>query len=141
MKNKPEWQKHKRFIEQLEDKTLAAAEFTHLAHIRAAWYYLNQFSWAQASQNCCQSIKSFAESLGAKNKYNQTVSIAMLKLIQQRLKKMEPTKRTDWEFFISNNQDLIKDGLDILLGYYDESVLFSEPARSTFVPPIKDFDF
>ncbi len=136
---------HFEFIQKLEAKTLAAEEFTHLAHIRAAWFYLNQAdlkqcSWSEACTDCCDNIKQLAISLGASDKYNHTISVAMMKIVNQRLQLLEAKQRTCWSLFIKNNKDLIEHGLEILLSYYDERVLFSNRAKQSFITPKKDFN-
>ena len=137
---------HFKFIRDLEAKKLPAAEFTHVAHIRAAWFYLNQaglnqYTWDEARHRCCQAIRNFAISLGATDKYNHTISIAMMQLVSHRLNLIKQADRFNWYLFVDNNTDLIESGLEILLNYYDEAVLFSEPAKTTFIPPDREIKF
>ena len=140
---------HKEFITALEDKTLPEEMFTHEGHLRAAWIYLCEYEPQQATKKCCEAIKAYADSLGATDKFNLTISIALMKIISNRLitKDLKDSSAAvgqsegyDWENFKLHNKDFFENALAILFRYYDKEVLFSDRAKREFIQPTLAFN-
>ena len=126
------------FIRQFEDLSLQPEHFNHLGHLRIAWLYLSRYGMEQANFLVCRGIKTYAESLGAKDKFHLTITDALVKIIAQRMS----CKTTCWKNFLNKNNDLIEDAKSILLGYFSEELLFSDVARKTLVKSdLKDLNF
>ncbi len=122
------------FIRAIEDCTLPAAEFTHTAHVRLGYLYLCSGSFAQAIERTSCTIRRYATSLGAPQKYHETITVAYLALIHERL--AENGDGGGWEGFADANADLFDRGL--LLRSYRAVQLDSELARRVFVLPRAD---
>jgi hypothetical protein len=120
------------FISQFENQTLDPVHFSHTGHIRIAWLYLNAFEFENARQKVCSGIKRYAESLGATDKFNLTLTDALVKIIARR---MEPMSAPTWPSFLQENQDLFDNALGILGEYFSPDILFSEAAKIRLLPP------
>lgn len=119
------------FLAALEDCTLPAAEFTHTAHVRAAYLYLCAGSFGQAVDRTSNAIRRYATSLGAPQKYHETITVAYLALIQRHL--AERGDGGGWAGFAAANPELFK--RDLLLRWYSGADLDSALARRVFVLP------
>ena len=126
------------FLQKFENQTLDPEYFDHHGHLRLAWLYLSLFPLEQAIDKICAGIRDYAESLGATEKFNKTITIAIVKIMANRT---SGTARNCFEQFLNENQPLLKDSLSVLLEYYSPEVLFSEHARIGEVKPdIKEFE-
>jgi len=119
------------FITALETCRLTAAEFDHAAHVRAGYLYLRQHTFAHAAARLCTAICGFAHALGKVGLYHETVTMAFMALIQERM--YLGGDRGGWEGFARMNPDLFD--RDALLAYYPRAVLDSAEARSRFMLP------
>jgi hypothetical protein len=52
------------FLRQLESSTLPASEFTHQAHLYAAWAYRRQYPAAEAAARCARALSRYAMAQG-----------------------------------------------------------------------------
>lgn len=119
------------FVQALEACTLPSSRFTHAGHLRAAWWYLRTYSLGDAIDRFRAALQAYAASLGAARKYHETMTVAWLLLIHERL---DDTSRTlDWDTFSARHPELFDQAL--LGRYYDGATLESERARRTFVMP------
>ncbi len=121
-----------RFIAQFELTTLDPAEFNHLGHIRLCWLYLNQYTEDVAIDRVAKGINAYATSLGAPDKYHQTITVALCKIISKRREKQ---KSAHWLVFCEQNQDLIFNAKALLKHYYSEKLISSEGAKRQFIAP------
>jgi len=119
------------FIAALESCQLSASQFNHAAHVRAGYLYLRQHRFAHALSHLCTSICRFAESLGKSGLYHETITVAFMALIHERL--YQQGNGDGWEGFAHSNPDLLRK--DALLPYYPQAVLDSAEARARFVLP------
>jgi hypothetical protein len=119
------------FLVALEACTLPAVDFTHVAHVRAAYLYLRSGSFATAIERTSNSIRQYAASLGAPEKYHETITVAYLALIQQRM--VEYGDGGGWVGFARAHPDLFE--RDLLLKSYPREQLDSPLARRVFVLP------
>jgi len=123
----------KTFITQFENLTLDPEYFNHYGHIRLAYLYLKQYTLEQSIDKTCLGIKSYASALGAEDKFHQTITEILVRIINLRM--LQIGKQT-WQIFHENNHDLFDDSLKVLKCYYSEQVLFSDKAKRTFVLPL-----
>jgi len=119
------------FLRALERRELAPAAFTHAAHLRAAYLYLRDLGFDAALPRIRRSIREYAAHLGQPDKYHETITVAYLALIQQRL--LERGDGGGWAGFERLNADLFR--RDLLLRHYRRAELESPLARRTFVLP------
>ena len=117
-------------IAAFESTELPAERFTHAAHVRVAWHYLRTLSVLMAIARFSDGIRRFANSKGASMKYHETITIAYLLIIHERL---DGARSLSWPDFAERNPDLIDRSL--LSRYYSDGLLGSERARDVFVMP------
>lgn len=120
------------FIEQFEAFTLPATEFSHLGHLRIAWLYLRRYPQVLAIEKTCSGIKTYAESLGAKDKFHLTITDALVRIMAIRMKEQAGE---GWQAFAEENPDLVSDALAVLAQYYSQAQLWSERAKKRLVAP------
>jgi hypothetical protein len=119
------------FLRALESCSLPPGEFSHAAHVRAAYLYLRQDEFAAALQRLRSAIRSYASHLGQPDRYHETVTVAYLALIQQHI--CERGNSGGWAAFASDNPDLFQPGL--LGQYYSRAQLDTDLARRVFLLP------
>jgi hypothetical protein len=119
------------FLAALELCSLRECDFGHAAHVRAAYLYSRSTDFAAALARMRRAIRNYAASLGKADRYHETITVAFLALIRQRL--YEHGDGGSWESFSQSNPDLL--GRDVLLRFYPRAQLESELARNTFLLP------
>lgn len=119
------------FLAALERCTLPESEFTHAAHVRAAYLYLCRGSFGQAIDRMAATIRRYATSLGKPDRYHDTITVGFLALIRERIS--EDGDGGSWTEFAAANRDLLDRGL--LLRHYRQAQLQSPLARRVFVLP------
>ena len=102
----------------------------HREHVRLGFEMLRRHSFAEAAARFAGGLRAITVKAGKPEVYNETITVAFLALIGERLAR-EP--RTEWLEFISANQDLADK--NVLEHWYDGAELKSEIARRTFVLP------
>jgi hypothetical protein len=106
--------------------------FHHEQHVRVAWIYLQRLSLAEALGRFTAGLRHFAEKQGSPQLYHETITVAFVLLINQRLRSDHDGP---WEAFAARHPDLLRWKPSILDRYYRDETLWSERARQTFVMP------
>lgn len=119
------------FLRALERCELPAEAFTHAAHVRAGYLYLRAGGFDAALGRMRAAIQRYAAHLGKPDKYHETITVAHLALIHERLS--ECGDAGDWGRFQEQNPDLFE--RDLLLRHYRRSELESGLARQIFILP------
>lgn len=120
-------------IRSFESLTLDPADFPHSEHVRLAFAYLQRFDLIESLRRYRNGLLRLTTSLGARDKYHDTVTCGMVVIIHERMaSRAEPC---DWETFRKENPDLLRWRDGAFFEYYGEDVLESEVARRTFVLP------
>lgn len=120
------------FEEQFANCQLNPSIFSHEAHLRLAWIHVNKYGIDQAIENICNQLKAFTISLGAFDKYNETVTIAAIRAVYHFMLKSD----TDtFQHFITENHRLKTNFKDLLSQHYDIDIFNSELAKSSFLEP------
>jgi hypothetical protein len=119
-------------IEAFEARSLAPSAFPHREHVRLAWAYLQRETLADAIAKFCGGLKAFAASIDKAGLYHETVSWAFMLIIQDRIARGQ---ETTWEAFAANNDDLLRNGRQLLERYYLPVTLDSPLARASFIWP------
>lgn len=120
------------FVEQFEALTIKPDTFNHIAHLRLAFLYIDQAGVEVAVNRVSDGIRTFATHVGATQKYHQTITEALVRLIGLRLQQRPVS---DWQTFLAANLDLVEDARGVLLQYYSSDRLFSNEAQSQFITP------
>ena len=119
-------------IQGFESTTLPAEQFTHEAHVRVAWWYLTHLPMLAAVAAFAEGLQRFAAAKGAAGKYHETMTVAWMLLVADRI--VAPADSV-WTEFAEHNPDLFVKSPSPLARYYSEACLASDRARQTFVLP------
>lgn len=120
-------------IVQFETRTLPPSAFPHREHVRLAWAYLRREPLAAAIAKFCGGLKAFAASIDKAGLYHETVSWAFMLIIQDRIARGGRVE--SWEEFAAANEDLLRNGRQLLERYYLPVTLDSPLARAAFIWP------
>src|SRR5690606_11262429 len=108
------------------------ALFSHEAHLRLAWIHIRKYGIDQAIENICAQLKEYTQSLGAIEKYNETVTTAAINAVYHFMLK----SNTDtFQIFTIEHPRLISNFRDLLGQHYAIDIFHSELAKSTFLEP------
>lgn len=88
---------------ELEACSLPPSEFSHRAHVHAAWICLSESPLLAALPRFSEAVRRYALSLGAGAKYHETITWAFLFLIHERMRR-DP--HPNFEAFAAANPDL-----------------------------------
>lgn len=122
-------------IAAFEACTLPPSAFPHHEHVRLAWAYLRREPLAPAIVKFCGGLKAFAASIDKAALYHETVSWAFMLIIQDRIARGRQSDGDTWEAFAAANDDLLKNGRQLLERYYQPVTLDSPLARAAFIWP------
>ena len=110
------------FSQLFSDKTLNPEIFTHEAHLRLAWIMIKSQGLKLGSEMICHQILAFIKPLGADEKFNTTLTVASMNMVNHFIQKCEtdnfldfiqafPTLKYDFKTLVSKHYsfDIIKD--------------------------------
>ncbi len=117
-------------LRALEEGRIDPKAFPHREHVRLAFEMLRQHSFAEATARFARGLRLIAAKAGRPEVYNETITVAFLALIGERMARQLPN---EWSQFISDNPDLADK--NILARWYETAELKSDVARRTFVLP------
>src|SRR6516164_3480982 len=109
---------------------IAPAAFPHREHVRMAFEMLRRHDFVETTLHFSRALRSMAQQAGKPHAFHQTVTIAFLSLIAER---MESRPAADFAAFAQRNPDLLDKGA--LTRWYRPERLASESARRTFLLP------
>jgi hypothetical protein len=119
------------FLAALESATLPPAEFDHRGHLRAGFLYLRRHDFPGACVAMKRSIQAFAASLGKATLYHETMTVAYLALVAERL--ADEPAQLGFDAFLERYPELLR--IDYFRRYYPAGELDTPEARATFVLP------
>jgi hypothetical protein len=119
-------------VRGFEEGTLGPGEFTHASHVRVAWWYLNRYGLPDAMARFTAGLKAFVASRGVPELYHETVTVAYLLLIAERL---DDSRDLRWDAFAARHPELLAQHPPILARYYRDEVLQTPRARRVFLMP------
>ena len=117
-------------LERFVRGEIAAASFPHREHVRMAFEMLRRHDFAETVLHFSRALRSMARQAGKPQAFHQTVTIAFLSLIAERL---DGGRWEDFGAFARDNPDLLDKGM--LARWYRPERLASERARRTFLLP------
>jgi hypothetical protein len=121
-------------VQAFEAATLPADQFPHAAHVRVAWWYLKHYPLGEALTRFTAALKHFAAHHGATGLYHETITVAYVLLIAERL---ATSRDLTWTAFSAAHPELLARRPSLLDSYYDEGTLKSPRARESFVMPVR----
>ncbi len=119
------------FLRALENCTLPESAFSHAAHVRAAYFCLQNADFPTAVQRMAAMLRAYIASLGKPERYHETKTVAYMALIQRAM--IERGDDGSWSDFAHQNPGLLDPHL--LFRYYTRIELDTPLARRAFVLP------
>jgi hypothetical protein len=116
-------------LERFVRGEMAPAGFAHREHVRMAFEMLRRHDFAETALHFSRALRSMARRAGKPQAFHQTVTIAFLALIAERME----SGCQDFSAFERSNPDLMAKG--VLSRWYGPERLASERARRTFLLP------
>jgi hypothetical protein len=117
-------------LERFVRGEIAAADFPHHEHVRMAFEMLRRHDFAEAVWLFSKTLRTMAMKAGKPQAFNQTVTIAFLSIIAER---MEQGRADDFAVFARDNAGLFDK--DALARWYPREQLAAEITRRVFVLP------
>lgn len=117
------------FLDALEDTTLPERSFQHRDHLRAGYLYLRRDGFFAGMGAMATALRRYAAAHGKPDRYHETLTVAYLTLINERLRLGGDAGGFD--AFIARNPDLAAP--DLLERFYRHETLSSQRARQVFV--------
>jgi hypothetical protein len=106
------------------------ATFPHREHVRVAFEMLKRHDFPETVLHFSRTLRAMAEKVGRPEAFHQTITIAFLSLIAER---MEIGGAADFAAFAQANPDLLEKS--VLTRWYGADRLASAAARRTFLLP------
>ncbi len=116
-------------VQTFEDCTIKPEQFPHCNHVRLGYLFLTQDDFGTAVSRMTTGLKTLVTHLGIEGKYHETITVAFMVLINERMGPGEAAG--GWEAFSEANKDLLS--MDILYQYYPKEIIQSDTARRVFV--------
>lgn len=120
-------------LQQIEDGRLPLDRFGHAEHVRLAWLYLRRYPLLQAIARFRTTLQAFAAVHGKHGLYHETVTLAFLLLIHERMS--EGPRDQPWADFSARHADLLAWPDNPIFDDYPRDVLADPVARERFVVP------
>lgn len=133
MRTKDHWQfTDEEYEAVFESYQLKPGMFSHEAHLRLAYIHIQKYGATQAEVNMCDQIKGFAESLGVYDKFNKTVTIAAVKVMDHFISK---AASKTFKGLIHEFPNLLLNFKGILNQHYSYNVFGDQKAKEAFQEP------
>jgi hypothetical protein len=123
------------YLQQFERRELGPEHFDHIGHLRMAWLHLVHFGLEEGNVRVCRGIRDLAEKFGAPEKFNHTLTEALMRIMAQR---MTATAAKDLERFLQANKELVDDAQGVLARHYSPERLASAAAKTGWVEPDRE---
>jgi hypothetical protein len=122
----------KEFENLFEKGDLPPSLFSHEAHLRLAWLYIKKYGQEKAAEKICREIKQFDHLHGKGDKFNITVSVAAIKMVDHFIKKSESN---DFYTFIKKFSRLKTGFKELLYQHYNLDIFSNKEAKTSFIEP------
>ncbi len=124
------------FLAAFASCQLPRSEWTHRAHLRMAYLYLREYPDVdRLLPTVRRRIRTYNESNRNRTGYHETITVAFLRLVADRLRR---GAFPDFATFEQENSDLFAFGGEVISRHYERGTLFSPEARAGFVAPDRD---
>ncbi len=126
------------FEKHFEELTLEPKLFTHEAHLRLAWIHINKYGIETAIDNICKQIKAFATSVREPSKFNLTLTIAAIRIVNHFILK---ASTTDFSKLLIEEPRLKLGFTDLIKTHYSFDLFHNAAAKKHYLKPdIRPFD-
>jgi hypothetical protein len=106
--------------------------FTHEAHLRLAWMYVNKYGKEIAFEKYSKQLQAFANKYNAEGKYNATVTYASIQIMSRFIEKSEAY---DFHDFINEFPELKSKFKGLLTTHYSKDIFTSKEAKKHILQP------
>ena len=133
MRMKDHWQfTDEEYEKAFESYQLKPGMFSHEAHLRLAYIHIKKYGRSQAEINMCDQIKGYAESLGFFDKFNKTVTVAAVKVMDHFIQK---SSSNSFQELIQEHPSLLTNFREILSQHYGFNVFGDKRAKQVYIEP------
>jgi len=114
------------------NKSFDPLVFSHEAHLRLAWIHINKYGLSKAIDNITSQIRAFAAHHGDHKKYNETMTVAAVRVVNHFIMKSKSETFSDLilEFPRLKNQFTA-----LIDSHYSAEIFSSEKAKSFYLEP------
>lgn len=123
----------KEFLRSFRDGTIAPSEFNHELHVRLGFIHMLEDSLEKGIASFKEDLKTFVENAGAESKYHETITVALLLIIRDRIN--QHAEPIHWATFRRVHSDVVETASELLAQHYRPDTLFSDSARNTVIEP------
>lgn len=120
------------FVSAFSACRLAPEHFDHRGHLRIAWLLLRRHPLERAIEEICGGIDRIARHFGAPDKFNRTLSEALVRLIAHAAAR---APAGTFDEFLAANPVFVTDVRGVLAQYYSADLLHSANAKQNFLRP------
>lgn len=120
------------FEDQFKNCTLNPAIFTHEAHLRLAWIHIKNKGVEGAIDTVCSQLLAYVDVLGARSKYNKTLTVAAVRAVYHFMLKSESENFQD---FIAKFPRLKYNFKELIGFHYGVDIFNSEQAKRVYLEP------
>jgi len=120
------------FMQAFETCRLSSDDFDHRGHLRIAWLLLRRHPLDRAIEEICSGIARIARHFGAPEKFNRTLSAALVRLMAHAAAR---SPDESFEAFLTANPAFVHDVRGLLAQYYSPGLLQSADAKQRFAMP------
>ncbi|MEJ2060472.1 MAG: hypothetical protein P8Y64_08295 [Gammaproteobacteria bacterium] len=123
------------YLARFQARDLGPEYFDHKGHLYMAWLHLNHYDLEEANTRVCEGIHDLADKFGAPEKFNHTLSEALMRIMAKRI---HGDMSHNFEAFLAANPDLVTDARGVLARHFSEERLTSPEARAAWVEPDRE---
>ena len=120
------------FVKKLKNCTLSSNLFNHEAHLRLAWIHIKNSGVIKATELTCDQLIAFVAHLGAQGKYNKTLTVAAVEIVNHFTKRSKSNNFYDFMIEFPRLKTSFK---ELVESHYSFDIFNSEEAKSTFLEP------
>ena len=106
--------------------------FTHEAHLRLAWIYINKYGKEVAFNKYSAQLQAFANKYNADGKYNATVTFASIEIMNHFISNSDSY---DFKDFMSEFPQLKTTFKQVLQSHYSRDIFTSKEAKKHILQP------
>jgi len=120
------------FEKQFINCELSPEFFSHEAHLRLAWINIKKYGIKKAETKIQVQLQEYVKSLGAKSKYNTTLTLAAIKAVFHFMCK---SNSDSFQKFIIEFPRLNYNFKELMSCHYGFDIYNSEGAKAKFLEP------
>ena len=120
------------YLIRFASRALGPEHFDHRGHLRMAWLHLVRYGLAEGNARVCAGIRDLANSFGVPEKFNHTLTEALMRIMARRL---ADQAGDSFDAYLAHNPDLVLDARGLLARHYSADRLNSPAARAAWVEP------